>query len=66
MKVVLTKRELAYLRHKAWHFKPTWYFYITARALPRDDLFGSVDYLFMSGMEMEYVTAILAAYSERR
>lgn len=58
----LTKAELAYLRHKAWHFRPVWYWYIKARASPRQDLFGTVDYLFMSGIEMEYVTDILTAY----
>lgn len=60
--LLLTKRELAYLRHKAWHYRPTWYWYIKARAVSRGDLFGTTDYVFMSGMELEYVTAILSAY----
>lgn len=64
--IYLTKRELTYLRHKAWHFKPTWYWYITARELPRTGLFGFVDYLFMSGMEQDKVIDILKSYRGRR
>jgi hypothetical protein len=51
---VLNKSEMAYLRHKAWHVRPVWYWYIQARETPGG-------YLFMSGMELDKVIAILAA-----
>lgn len=59
---VLNEAEMAYLRHKAWHINPWWYWYPRAREMPRDDLFGGCDYLFMGGMEVEKVNAILRAY----
>ena len=58
----MSKAELAYVRHKAWHLRPVWYYYITCRAIPRDDLFGGVDYLFMGGIEQEEVIAMLENY----
>lgn len=60
--IIMTRAEMAYLRHKAWHIKPWWYWYVKAREVPRNDLFGTVDYLFLSGMEQEKVLAILEAY----
>ena len=52
----MTKRELAYLRHKAWHLG---YNYIYARATQRHGLFGYIDYLFMGGIEQGKLLDVL-------
>lgn len=55
----MSKAELAYLRHKAWHLG---YYCPKTREAPRDDLCGGVDYLFMGGIEQWKVVEILESY----
>ncbi len=55
--LLLTKAEHAYLRQKAWHLRPVWYYYITCREIRAAS--GEVRYLFVSGIEREYADAIV-------
>ena len=57
----MSKAELAYLRHKAYTLSYHKYHTINARAVPQNDLFGTTLYMYMGGMEVDTVLAILAA-----
>jgi hypothetical protein len=57
--ISMTGPEMAYLRHKAWHIG---YTHPKARRIERNDLFTTVEYVFMSGIEQAKLIDILLAY----